>query len=75
MFTLIASLLGLAIVPSGTLVWANGGLVMAVTLAVALLVCGAGIVAMRERSKPVRRLSVAPPTRKHKHDSRLSSAA
>jgi len=76
MSSLIALLLGLDVVPSGTLVWANGGLAMAVVFAVALLVSGASLFAVREKSRPVRRLSVASPALPNRTpDARLPSAA
>ncbi|MEO8605470.1 MAG: hypothetical protein ABI629_23070 [bacterium] len=58
--------------PAGTLVWANSGLAVAVALGVLLLVSAAGIVAMREQPKPLRRLSVVP---LQERDARLPKAA
>ena len=74
MDALIAWLLGTALVPTGTLVWATGGLVTAVVLAVLLSAALAVLASQRETAvRPVCKADevTVPPHR----DSRLPSAA
>ena len=73
MDSLIAWLLSTALVPTGTLVWATGGLVTAVVLAVLLSTALLVLASQREPAvRPVRSGKVALPPHE---DSRLPSAA
>lgn len=72
---LITWLLSTAVVPTGTLFWATGGLTTAVILAVLLSATLLALVSQRERSEVVQRRGSAETILPAHEDSRLPSAA
>lgn len=70
---LIAWLLGTAVVPTGSLIFATGGPATAIVLAALLLAALAALVSQLDRNERIGR-AVEPPVT-HGEDSRLPSAA
>jgi hypothetical protein len=72
---LITWLLGTAVVPTGTLFWATGGLTTAIILSVLLSATLLALVSQRERSGAVERGNAEAMLLPSHEDSRLPSAA